>query len=157
MEPKLRPTARVLLLDDADRLLLFRSVNESGRAFWFPPGGGIEPGEDAPAAARREVAEETGLAGLELVAEVWRRRHVFDWHGVTYDLRERWFLARVPAFEIDTAGFEPVERDEITGHRWWTLPELHAATDDLVPRDLAQRLETLLTAGPPATPIEVGV
>jgi 8-oxo-dGTP pyrophosphatase MutT (NUDIX family) len=157
MEPRVRPTARVLLVDDVGRLLLFRSVNEDGQPFWFPPGGGIEASEDAETAARREVAEETGLADVELAAEVWRRRHVFGWRGVTYDMRERWFLARVPVFEIDTAGFEDAERDQITGHRWWTLAELHAATDDLVPRDLAQQLERLLTEGPPPTPTEVGV
>jgi ADP-ribose pyrophosphatase YjhB (NUDIX family) len=155
--PKLRPTARVLLIDDAERVLLFRSENETGQAFWFPPGGGIEPGEDARTAARREVREETGLADVELVAEVWRRRHVFGFRGVTYAMQEHWFLARVPAFEIDTAGFEDLERDQISGHHWWTLAELHAATDVLVPRDLARRLERLLADGPPATPIEVGV
>jgi 8-oxo-dGTP pyrophosphatase MutT (NUDIX family) len=145
------------MVDDADRLLLFSSVNGQDEVFWFPPGGGVEPGEDAWAAARREVLEETGLVGIELIAEVWHRRHVFDWEGEPYDLRERWFFARVPAFEIDTGGFEDIERDQITGHRWWTLAELHAATDVLVPRDLAHQLERILVEGPPTTPIEVGV
>ncbi len=44
----IRRAVRVLLLDDDDRALLNRTVQPStGRAFWFPPGGGIEAGEDA--------------------------------------------------------------------------------------------------------------
>lgn len=92
-----------------------------------------------------------------LEAEVWRRRHVVAWGGVTYDCRERWFLARVAAFEIDTAGFTDSERAAGYVHRWWTLAELHAATERLVPAVLAATLETLLREGPPADPVDVGV
>ena len=56
-EPILRATVRVLLIDDAERVLLFVSHSDSGEPFWFPPGGGIEAGETAeearaPARAR---------------------------------------------------------------------------------------------------------
>ncbi len=46
-EPTVRPTARVLLFDDQDRVLLFRGLDpaEPDIRFRFPPGGGIEPGE----------------------------------------------------------------------------------------------------------------
>ena len=40
--------------------------------------------------------------------------------------------------------------------RWWTLAELHATDDDLVPGDLAAQLDTLLADGPPAAPVDVG-
>jgi hypothetical protein len=40
--------------------------------------------------------------------------------------------------------------------RWWTVAELHATDDELVPRDLAARLEALLADGPPAAPVDVG-
>jgi mutator protein MutT len=47
---------------DADgRLLLVRRANEPSRGLWSLPGGRIEPGETAAAAAVREVREETGL------------------------------------------------------------------------------------------------
>ena len=61
-DPVVRPTARVLLLDDADRVLMFcgNDPADPGSRFWYPPGGGIEPGETPEVAARREVLEETG-------------------------------------------------------------------------------------------------
>ncbi|HWL37020.1 MAG TPA: NUDIX domain-containing protein [Frankiaceae bacterium] len=154
--PVVRPGARVLLLDDADRLLLFRGVSDAGDGFWFPPGGAVEPGEDAAAAAVREVREETG-AEVVLGPEVWHRRHVVAWGGVTYDCRERWFVARVAAFEVDTSGFTDEEHEAGFVHRWWTLAELRAATERLVPAVLATALETLLREGPPAEPVDVGV
>lgn len=58
-----RRTARVLLVDDADRVLLFRWPLRDGPAShcWITPGGGVEPGETLHAAAVRELREETGL------------------------------------------------------------------------------------------------
>jgi 8-oxo-dGTP pyrophosphatase MutT (NUDIX family) len=61
-----RRSARVLLLDASDRVLLVRSAQvpgepERGHA-WFTPGGGVEPNEELAVAAARELREETGLA-----------------------------------------------------------------------------------------------
>jgi 8-oxo-dGTP pyrophosphatase MutT (NUDIX family) len=155
--PRVRHAVRVLLLDEHDRVLLFRAESEaSGAPFWFQPGGGLDAGEDVHGAAAREVHEETGLAGVSLGPEVWRRRHVFTWRGVTYDQRERWFLARVPHFEPSRAGLTGTEPSDLTAGRWWTVGELAATADELVPRDLAARLGALLADGPPPEPIDVG-
>src|SRR4051812_34098783 len=109
--PRLRHSVRVLLLDEQDRLLLFRIEQpDTCAAFWFPPGGGLEDREDARAAAVREVAEETGLGDVVLGPEVWRRRHVFTWRGVRFDQRERWFMARVAHFEPIRAGMTDAEK-----------------------------------------------
>jgi 8-oxo-dGTP pyrophosphatase MutT (NUDIX family) len=159
MSDALRPrrAVRVLLLDEQDRLLLFQGVEPETRApFWFPAGGGVDPGEDDRAAAVREVAEETGLLDVPLGPEVWRRRHVFTWRGVRWDQSERWFLARVPHFEPERAALTGAEQTDLTDCRWWTLEALDAARDDLVPRDLAVRLRALLAEGPPPAPVEIG-
>ena len=54
--PLPRPSARILLLDTSDRLLLFHAtevVHGEDPAFWFTPGGALEPGESWEWAARR--------------------------------------------------------------------------------------------------------
>lgn len=156
--PRLRSSVRVLLVDGSDRVLLGRSSEpDTGAPFWFPPGGGTEPGEDLRAAARREIAEEAGLEDLDLGPEVWRRRHVFTWRGTQWDQREHSLLARVPHFEPVPAALTPTEREDLDTWRWWTLDELDSTTDRLVPRDLARRLRELLADGPPPAPIDVGV
>ncbi len=116
---------RVLVVDADDRVLLLRSR----AGFWFPPGGGIEPGETAVQAARRELVEELGLHLAddgELGPCVWTRRHVLP----SFDLRERWYLLRVGAsgtpVELDHSGWTPLERSTLDEVRWWTLDELAA-------------------------------
>lgn len=59
-EPRLRPAARVIVLDHDDRLLLLR-YDEAGHIFWAVPGGSLEDGETYEQAARRELYEELGL------------------------------------------------------------------------------------------------
>ena len=60
----------IIVLTDRDGRVLMQhrghdAYPEPGR--WTPPGGRLEPGEDAVAAAHRELLEETGLtAVLEL-------------------------------------------------------------------------------------------
>jgi 8-oxo-dGTP pyrophosphatase MutT (NUDIX family) len=49
---------RVALIED-DRIFLIRHSYVPG---WQLPGGGVEPGESAAAAAERELIEETGFA-----------------------------------------------------------------------------------------------
>lgn len=157
--PEVRLTARVLMIDEDDRVLLFRGEDphKPGIRFWFPPGGGIDTGENASEAAIREVEEETGLKNIVLGPHIWNRRHVFTFYGKEQDCRETWFLARVPRFEIDTSGFTDAEIEIIHEYKWWTQAELSATSDFLTPRDLARLLKDLLTNGLPESPITVDV
>ena len=50
-----RLAVRVLLVDQEDRVLLFRYSAHDGERFWCTPGGGIDANESPCDAARREV------------------------------------------------------------------------------------------------------
>jgi 8-oxo-dGTP pyrophosphatase MutT (NUDIX family) len=145
----LRPTVRVLLIDPAGRLLLIKVVAfDGGDPVWFLPGGGLEPGESAEVAARREVAEETGLRACRIGEEVWQRRVVHTIEGVTWDLRERYFLAPVAPFDPVPAGLTPYETANILELRWWTLGELSRTAERLVPQGLAALFAPYLVERP---------
>ncbi|GAB3599325.1 hypothetical protein GCM10027446_31040 [Angustibacter peucedani] len=142
-----RPTVRVLVVDPDDRVLLMRARASDGARFWFPPGGGVEPGETMRAAACRELREELGLDVREqdLGPCVWTRRHLLGGPGAgRLDLRERWHLLRVAAFAPDRAGWTDLEVSTIDALRWWTADELRATDDVLTPSALPDLLPRLL-------------
>jgi hypothetical protein len=74
---------------------------------------------------------------------------------VERDQRERWFRAHVEHFDPDGAGMTSDERVDLTAWRRWTHVELATSTKTLVPRDLAARVDTLISYGPPPTPITI--
>ncbi|MEO8695264.1 MAG: NUDIX domain-containing protein [Acidimicrobiales bacterium] len=151
----LRVSARVLLVDEHDRLLLLRYADR-GKYYWCPVGGGIEDGETIDQAARREVLEETGFAAPAELIDVGRRRLVATMFDQLTDIREHWFLARVPNAEVSRTGWTPLEHATISAYRWWAATELASTSDRLIPRDLAGLLAQLLLHGPPSSPIELG-
>jgi ADP-ribose pyrophosphatase YjhB (NUDIX family) len=147
----------VLLLDPAGRVLLVRFEDrETDYAWWATPGGGIAPGESAPAAARREVGEETGLRDFSLGPCVWVREFEFTWRARRYRQREQFFVARVDEFEPSLEGFESYELDLLPEHRWWTADEIERSPERFAPRRLGSMLRGLLANGLPEAPIEIG-
>lgn len=80
------PCVGAVVHSDDGRLLLVRRRNEPGLGQWSIPGGRVEPGEDDPAAVRREVLEETGL---DVVVGAWLGTVALPGPGgVVYDVRD---------------------------------------------------------------------
>lgn len=99
------------------RVLLLRRTPERG-GFWQPVTGGVEPAggadgaESGEAAARRELAEETGLSA-EVLLDLGLETAFLGYDGVRY--RERAFAAIVQSDsferseEHDDARFVPLD------------------------------------------------
>ncbi len=122
---RIRRAARILLLDEHERLLLIRFAPPGRRAFWCGVGGECDPGEDFHAAAVRELFEETGLALDSCGPEIARRTDDFitlEGEPVTSD--ERFFRVSTTSFTPDPAGHTALERELIKEFRWFGAAEL---------------------------------
>ena len=126
-----RPCAGVMLLNHDGKVFVGQRIDNLADA-WQMPQGGIDKGEDAETAARRELGEETGIASdkVELIADAGRD---FDYDlppdlagkvwGCKYrGQRQRWFLFRFLGqdSDIDIATPHP----EFRAWRWAGPDEL---------------------------------
>ena len=157
-----RPTARVLLLDEDDRILLILSpggeYRGSGEPVWMTPGGGVDEGETYEDAALRETREEVGLTDASLGPVVWLRRLPYTLSdGVPREKHERYFVCRVPHFEVGDVSDEVLDLEAVGGFRWWSIDEIEASDEDFAPRGLGESLRELLRDGAPAKPLDVGL
>jgi 8-oxo-dGTP pyrophosphatase MutT (NUDIX family) len=160
-DPYRRRSARVLLLDGADRLLLFRfhfnrGEPDSGRR-WLTPGGGVDEQESLPQAAVRELREETGLVvgPEELGPLVATTSGYADLGWAAGVFRDDFFVHRVSAHKVDVSGLEAREQTQITGHRWWTAEELSSTTEIVHPFGLAALMADLLAGRIPEEPVRL--
>jgi 8-oxo-dGTP diphosphatase len=147
-----RVTARVLLMDPEDRILLLRGqFDGAAEPFWFTVGGGVEAGETVEAAAMREILEETGFTDAVVGPVIWWRESVIPAMETQEPMlfEEHYFLARTAGGTPSRAGWNPVELRLVDDIRWWSLGELSLSQEAIWPRGLAKILPRILAGESP--------
>jgi putative (di)nucleoside polyphosphate hydrolase len=132
-----RPNVGVVLFHRDGRVWLGRRANTPGPHNWQFPQGGVDPGEDLEAAARRELAEETGATRVAFLGRThdWVAYDFPPGHGGSKALRgwkgqkQVWFAFRFEGTDadFDLSAHGPPEFD---AWRWAFLEE---ASDLIVP------------------------
>lgn len=134
----------MICIDPSGRVLLLRWRDPvSERLFWEPPGGGVEAGESDLAAARRELAEETGL--LAELSESWavEVERDFLWGGRRFVGPERFYGLHVPEAGARPAGLTESELSTFSGYGWFSSSQLDSMPDELEPPELPGVVQTL--------------
>ncbi len=153
-----RPCVGIMLVN-ADNQVFVAKRNDNRTSpwkdAWQMPQGGIDEGEDAQAAAFRELEEETGVCAdsVELIAQS-KDEHFYDlpkellgklWKGKWRGQRQYWYLMRYLGpdsdINIDT---------EIPEFSEWKWSKIENLADNIVPfkriiyQNLAQEFSALL-------------
>ncbi len=131
-----RPCVGVMLLNRDGLAWIGRrhdKPNDEGKGQWWQmPQGGIDADEDPRVTALRELAEETAIKSVEIVAEApgWYNYDLPDhligksWNGKYRGQTQKWFALRFLGedSEIDLA--PPGHKQEFDQWRWARMDEI---------------------------------
>ena len=85
------------------------------------PKGHIEEGEEPETCALREVSEECGIVGHEIVKKILPSYHTYSWEGISYLKKTNWFLMQYDGKMVT----EPQTNEGITKVEWLFPDELN--------------------------------
>lgn len=159
-----RPCVGQMVINSAGLVWVGRRADIPGDAegrgtWWQMPQGGVEPGEEPAAAARRELFEETGMVSVEQIGAL-SRPVTYDvpaeligvaWGGRYRGQKQMWFAYRFTGDDseiniIPAAGLEP----EFVEWRWARAEDL---LDVIVPFKREVYRNVLAEFAPLARPV----
>ena len=157
---RIREAARAVVLTP-DRSVLLVRFEFPHATRWALPGGGLDPGESALDALRRELGEEVGLVDASIGPHLWNRLHLIPFIDGRYDgQRDQIHLVHVaerfePRPRLD---WSQLNAEYVFELRWWQIDDILAADHlTFAPAALGALLDDVHRNGPPAAPIDVGV
>ncbi|CAN5803882.1 NUDIX hydrolase [soil metagenome] len=157
-----RHSARILIINPDNRILLFRTETapmdpmQAIPGYWYVPGGGVEADESFEEAARRELWEECGIQNVTIGPCVWIREQVLHFQGMGEALaHERFFPVNARDIEPNFENMIDFEATVLAGHRWWSYDELRSTPDVIFPEALADLLPPLLAGDYPQEPLRI--
>ena len=128
--------ARAAIPDGEGRLLLDRTHHPGKAPFYWLPGGGVDPGETAEEALRRELIEEAGLV-IAVRRLLYVSENLFVESG---DYRHETILY----FLAEVTGRAPGDPTDPRAHEWHRPDAVPAP---LLPRDVAREVAFDLADG----------
>lgn len=149
-----RPCVGIMLVNRDGKVFVGQRLDNVVEA-WQMPQGGIDEGEDAKAAALRELGEETGIGpeNVEIIAKA-KDEHFYDlppellgklWGGKYRGQRQYWYLARFLGQDSDVN--IQTKHPEFRSWKWAdpeTLPELIVPFKRKLYRDILQEFKSLI-------------
>lgn len=132
-----RPCVGVMLLNREGLVWIGHRIDKQGdesgeRDWWQMPQGGVDAGEALEEAARRELAEETSITSVSLLAEApdWYKYELpahligVSWKGKYRGQTQKWFAYRFEGDEAEINLAPPGHKQEFDQWRWAQLDEL---------------------------------